>query len=207
MCELRLPMMRPLVRTAADTASERGRRKAHGGIALPSRHRPRFAVRASVLKPAVLNAVMAGVKEAMKPATISRETARRERELSTVDQEIARLTEAIATASTPLPTLLEALQARQRRRDDLIGLMESIAPARRQTDVNAIDDQVRSKLAHWRGLLTRHTKDGRQLLREVLQGPIRFTPEGKMYRFNGKAALGRLLAGIASNVCGVPGRI
>ena len=55
-------------------------------------------------------------------------------------------------------------------------------------------------------LLTRQTQDGRQLLREILEGPIRFMPDGEMYRFHGKAALGKLLAGAASNVlCGVPG--
>ena len=32
---------------------------------------------------------------------------------------------------------------------------------------------------------------------EVLVGPLRFTPEGKRYRFEGEAAIGRLLAGSA----------
>ena len=59
----------------------------------------------------------------------------------------------------------------------------------------------------WRSLLTRQTQDGRQLLREILDGPIRFMPDGKMYRFHGKAALGKLLAGVVTNVSGVPGRI
>jgi hypothetical protein len=37
----------------------------------------------------------------------------------------------------------------------------------------------------------------RQLLREVLAGPLRFTPEGRTYRFEGEAAIGRLPAGVA----------
>jgi hypothetical protein len=50
-------------------------------------------------------------------------------------------------------------------------------------------------VAAWLSLLTRQTQDGRQLLREILEGPIRFMPDGKMYCFHGKAALGKLLAG------------
>jgi DNA invertase Pin-like site-specific DNA recombinase len=160
-----------------------------------------------VLKPAVINAVMSGVKEAMKPANISRDETRRKREIAILDDEIGRLTEAIASSSTSLPTLLEAVQTRQRRRDELIVRLETMAATATQRDVKAIDDAVRSKLSAWRSLLTRQTQDGRELLREVLQGPIRFMPDGKMYRFQGKAALGRLRAGTASNLCGVPGRI
>lgn len=46
-------------------------------------------------------------------------------------------------------------------------------------------------------LLIRHVQDGRQALREVLTKPLRFTPEGRTYRFEGEAAIGRLVAGIA----------
>ena len=159
-----------------------------------------------VLKPKIIDAVIAGVKDAMKSSSITRETAKRKREITSLDQEIGRLTEAIAAWSTPVPTLLEALQARQRRRDELIGIAESISAAGKQADVRAIETAVRNKLAAWRSLLTRQTQDGRQLLREILEGPIRFMPDGKMYRFHGKAALGKLLAGAASNLCGVPGR-
>jgi hypothetical protein len=44
--------------------------------------------------------------------------------------------------------------------------------------------------------LTQNAPDGRDLLREVLVGPMRFTPRGKSYRFEGEAALGRLLADV-----------
>ena len=37
----------------------------------------------------------------------------------------------------------------------------------------------------------------RQLLREVLAGPLRFTPDNGRCRFERDAALGRVLAGIA----------
>jgi hypothetical protein len=52
--------------------------------------------------------------------------------------------------------------------------------------VQAIEAAVREKAAEWRALLTRQTQDGRELLRRVLKGPIRFMPNGKMYRFHGR---------------------
>ena len=89
----------------------------------------------------------------------------------------------------------------------MIGIVESIAPTCQRADVRAIEPAVRDKLAVWRSLLTRQTQDGRQLLREILEGPIRFMPDGKMYRSHRQAALGKLLAGAVTNVSGVPGRI
>ena len=49
-------------------------------------------------------------------------------------------------------------------------------------------------------LLMSGVEDGRQLFREILIGPIRFTPEkGEklIYRFEGEIAFGQLFAGIA----------
>jgi hypothetical protein len=37
--------------------------------------------------------------------------------------------------------------------------------------------------------------DGRQLLREVPEAPLRFTPDGKTYRFTAPVATGELIAG------------
>ena len=49
---------------------------------------------------------------------------------------------------------------------------------------------MRGKLEHWRRLLTSNVEDGRQLLREVLVGPMRFTcqQDRRRYRFDGEAA-------------------
>jgi site-specific DNA recombinase len=66
-----------------------------------------------VLRPQVIDAVIAGVKRAMKPASITGDIQRRRAEVSTLEKEIGRLTEAIAASATTLPTLLEALQTRQ----------------------------------------------------------------------------------------------
>lgn len=68
-------------------------------------------------------------------------------------------------------------------------------------DRGAVEAHVRQELARWRELLTRNVQAGRQLLREALVGPLRFTPEGRAFRFEGEAAIGQLLAGAAALQC------
>ena len=133
---------------------------------------------------------------------------RRRSELATLDQEIRRLTDAIASSGTSLPTLLEALQTRQRRGDEVGSLVEQAVCTVKQWDVAGVEIAVRQKLATWRSLLTRQAVDGRNLLREVLVSPMRFTPQGRNYHFEGEAALGRLLDAViadATNVVPVRG--
>jgi hypothetical protein len=83
--------------------------------------------------------------------------------------------------------------ARRARGDD------RLARADRRRPVRSEDRRAASARASrgWRALLTARVADGRQLLREVLAGPLRFTPEGRTYRFEGEAAIGRLRAGMA----------
>jgi len=52
---------------------------------------------------------------------------------------------------------------------------------------------VRRRLDDWRSLLTRRPAHGRRLLREMLAGPITFTPAGRVYRFRGEASFGALV--------------
>jgi hypothetical protein len=58
---------------------------------------------------------------------------------------------------------------------------------------------VRARLTQWRELLTAHVQAGRDLLREILVGPIQFRPvtRGRWpgYAFSGEVSLSALLAG------------
>src|SRR5206468_7553061 len=91
------------------------------------------------------------------------------------------------------------LQAARTKRDTLIRTIAALeASDLRRFDRAAVERKVREHVASWRSLLTtKHVQDGRQLLREVLTGPLRFTPEQRTYRFEGEAAFGKMLAGIA----------
>jgi hypothetical protein len=120
-------------------------------------------------------------------------------ELQTLDRELARLAEAIA-AGGQLSSLLGLLKSRQQRRDELAAVVTrassfGVAAVNRKV----VEGKVRERLETWRSrLLGKNVQDARQWLREVLTGPLRFSPEGNAYRVEGELALGALLVGIAS---------
>jgi hypothetical protein len=150
-----------------------------------------------VLRPSVVMAILDGVLETMSPRTRARDVDELRTELASVEREVARLTNAIA-AGGELAPLLAALKTRTGRRDELTAALaarESFDV--RRLDRKAIEAKVHEHINDWRALLTTHVQDGRQLLREVLAGPLRFTPDGRSYRFEGEAAIGRLFVGIA----------
>src|SRR5262249_2198150 len=97
-----------------------------------------------------------------------------------------------------LEPLLAALKGRQNRQTELAALVnQREAIDIRRFDRATIEKAVRERAQRWRELLTKSIDDGRRVLREVLTGPLRFTPEGRTYRFEGEASVGRLLAGVA----------
>ena len=154
-----------------------------------------------VLRTAVVDAVMQGVLEALEPRTRARQAETYRAELASVERELARLAEAIATTGA-VSALMTAITDRQAKRDELVAAIA--AADMRHVDRHAIEQKVRAKLEGWRGLLTRNVQDGRQLLREVLVGPMRFTPEDGHFRFLGYAAMDRLLSGTTCNLGSVP---
>jgi hypothetical protein len=139
-------------------------------------------------------------------------------ELSGVERELVRLTEAIA-AGGQLTPLLDAVKARHARRETLTATLASHkAFEGHRFDRKTIEAQAHRHIGGWRALLMDDEAgghaSGRQLLREVLAGPLRFTPDLRAYHFEGEAAVGRLLAGITATgttadlqLCGAPGRI
>lgn len=157
-----------------------------------------------VLRPAIIDAVIAGVLEALQPEAQTRAAKDYVDELKRTETELARLTEAIATTG-PIASLLSGIQARQARRDELIA---AIAATKYTVNHKDVERHVRARLADWRRLLTENVQDGRELLRQVLAGPFRFTPDNGRYRFEGEAAIGRLLngvAGVSTYVASPPG--
>ncbi len=115
-----------------------------------------------------------------------------------LEAELARLAEAIARGGD-VPALLRAVKDREAQRarcEHWLGALESARHLSR-FERGRIDRQVREVLTDWQGLLTRHTPQAREILRNVLAGRIIFTPapEERVYTFIGQGALGRLLAG------------
>jgi hypothetical protein len=101
-----------------------------------------------------------------------------------------------------LDSLVGELKAREARRRDLLAVIAA-SDTRARYDPKAIEQRVRERLDGWRALLAlaqqHHVDDGRQLFREVMEGPVLFTPEGGSYRFEGHLGLGRLIAGVVGD--------
>jgi site-specific DNA recombinase len=112
-----------------------------------------------VLRPPVVMAILDGVEELRS-------------ELSAIERELARLTNALAAGGT-LEPLLEAVKTRQGRREQVTAALAARESFHlRRFDRKAIEAKVCEHVKSWRALLTTHVSDGRQLLREVLTGPL-----------------------------------
>jgi hypothetical protein len=67
-------------------------------------------------------------------------------------------------------------------------------------DWPSLERQARLLLAEWRRVLARNVLEAREVLRELLEAPLAFTPieqdGSRGYRFEGAVKLGEPLAGI-----------
>jgi hypothetical protein len=149
--------------------------------------------------PPVVRAIVAEVFAALTPTSVAKNLSTLRRELHAVDQKIANLTVAIEDGAAVAP-LVGQLTTRQQEREDLlreIGAADGRASL--QSDRPMVEAKVLAECERWRALLTDEIIDGRQLLREVLDGPMTFTPgPGKAYRFSGNVMTGQLVAGLVS---------
>ena len=156
-----------------------------------------------VLHPAVVKGILDGVFEALQPATATKNVGALQKELRALDTKIANLTTAIEDGAAVAP-LVAKLRARQQEREALlteIGAAEAIGQL--TIDRQTVERKVMEKINGWR---TRLATDGRKVLREVLNGPLRFDPSGTQYRFEGATRTGELITGLIgdSTLCGVP---
>ena len=68
--------------------------------------------------------------------------------------------------------LREALQACRLRRQELTMALAATEQPAPRLDRRRVERDLRQKLRDWRGLLTKHVEDGRELLRQVLSGAL-----------------------------------
>jgi site-specific DNA recombinase len=123
-------------------------------------------------------------------------------ELAGVETQIDHLTEAIAMGGA-MPTLVQRLHGLDERRQTLAETLDTMpgpAPHPR-VEWPVLAREARQMLQQWRDLLHDDVGDTRRVLRELLDGPLRFTPmvEGarRGYRFEGALTIGGILAGSA----------
>ena len=153
-----------------------------------------------VLRPSVVERAIALALEELTPASHDRTRDELEAEIRGLEGECRRLAEAIARGGR-LDVLLRTLEDRQERLGTLQALRAAIGdvvpPA---FDARADEGRLRDLVDDWRGLLVRDVASGREVLRTLLVGPLRFTPvvdeRRRGYTFEGAIALDRLVSGI-----------
>jgi Recombinase zinc beta ribbon domain len=160
------------------------------------------ALNAEALDPRIVSAVIEMVFAQLAPAHAESSLDALRRDLRDVDRKIAHLTAAVERGAA-LDPLIAQLHARQQERERLLTAIASARTlGRLHVDRAAIEATVQAQCARWRALLTESLEDGRTLLREVLSGPLVFTPEGKGYHFRARVATGELIAGAVNDGAG-----
>ena len=152
-----------------------------------------------VCRPSVVEEAIRLALDELAPKRQKDNRTRLEAELATVRQECDRLAEAIGRGG-PLAALVDLLAAREARMTAIEQELALRVPEQPQVSRTALEGRLRAKLADWRSLLQRNVTEGREVLRTLLIGPLRFTPinDGRRrgYAFEGTIALDRLLAGV-----------
>jgi DNA invertase Pin-like site-specific DNA recombinase len=152
-----------------------------------------------VLRPSVIEQAVHLALEELIPADQQKPQRAIETELAALEDECRRLSEAIARGGN-LDALLVSLTQRQGRADALRTDLARLRTVRSTIDHETLESRLRDKLADWRGLLTRNLASGREVLRALLAGPLRFTPvdepRRRGYAFESSIALDRIVAGM-----------
>jgi DNA invertase Pin-like site-specific DNA recombinase len=154
------------------------------------------AIAADTLRPAVVTAIIDRYLERLLPVNIANRVDALDHHVRAVDAKIANLSAAIEHGGN-LPPLVAKLAERQKERESLVAEKASAQTLHQiAVDRPKIEAEVQQEIANWRGLLASEAvADGREFLRKVLAEPIRFTPDGKIYRFRGRTRMGELIAG------------
>ena len=100
--------------------------------------------------------------------------------------------------------MIAALGERQKERETLIAEMASAETLNQiRVDRPQIEAEVQQEIADWL-LSSEAVADGREFLRKVLAEPLRFMPDGKVYRFRGRTRMGELIAGAVQSILASP---
>ena len=114
--------------------------------------------------------------------------------------ELGRLTAAIVAGEAPAQ-IVDAIRERERRQRDVdteLTSLESLARVDAR-DLASLPAELSERLSEWKGLLTRHPAQARQIARKLVEGRLTLTPlqdgMGRFYEVKGQGTLGRVLAG------------
>jgi site-specific DNA recombinase len=169
------------------------------------------AVTEGLLVPRV---IVAAVEEALRrlapsPADRAREDTRLRQRLAGLDAELARYTAAVGVGGD-LPSLVAALHERERQRVEVhaeLAAHEALAQVA-SLDLARVERELGDLVTEWRELLVKTVASGRQILRKLLAGRLRFTPRVERgvlgFDFEGEGLLTPLLVGTVLPKASVP---
>ena len=149
------------------------------------------------VRPKLVMAILDGVLEQLTPRARARDVRKARATLERLDHEISNLTRAIALGGE-LESLVVQVREREASRREQLRVIAA-GDGVRHVDRATIERTVRGRLDHWRALATQHVAGSRQFLREVLNGPVIFTPEAGTYLFAGVAGLGWLIENVVDD--------
>lgn len=166
------------------------------------------AIAGDVLRPDLVDEVVTKARELFDQSAQGAHRAALQRELAEVEHTQVRLADAIARVGGNLPVLAARLRTAENRRVELASELEATASAA-PPDWRAVDARMRQLLADWRRRFAGTLLDARQGLRELLSGPIQFTPfveRGRRgIRFEGRVDEAVLMGSVVTRVASPTG--
>lgn len=158
----------------------------------------------NIVTPDLVDDIVARVRDLVTPAGQSTQRDRLLEQLGGAERQVENLADAIARGGN-IPALVARLQNAEQARQALAQRVDELGagvPLPR-VDLRILERQARRLMGEWRALLTRHVVDAcellRALMRDLLEGPIRFTPtidgDRRGAQFEGAVAIGGILAG------------
>ena len=158
------------------------------------------AVREQVLSPEVVTAAVARAADRIAALTVDPpDTGAVRGQLADLNRELSHLTEALA-AGGDVPSVVAAIREREQRRGRLRAQLTALDRVAQlpSLDLKRLERDLTARLTEWRGLLSRHTAQARQLLRKLLVGRLTFEPatraDGRYVQISGTGTIGPLAA-------------
>jgi site-specific DNA recombinase len=187
--------------------SNRGRVACPNGVPLPMSVADETILnhfREVILAEDVLNGAIEDVLAAQRPSADHADARRLtlQTDIRRLETEIQNCANAIAIGGGSVSALVQTLQSRDRERAALQQEFDALRTPRRTSKIDdrRVERDLRRRLAEWRSVLRRNAPTARQMLAELIDGRLTFTPdfETRDYSFEGVGTLAKVLRGIVA---------
>jgi septal ring factor EnvC (AmiA/AmiB activator) len=99
--------------------------------------------------------------------------------LERIESELARLLEVIVAGAGDASTLAKAIRERERQKTRLEAELAALERHGKEEGIDGglVERKMRARLGDWQALSQRHVADARQVLRDILNDRLVFTPK------------------------------